>query len=315
MILEMLSSSLMQRALIVALLVGLAAPVVGTYLVQRKLTLLGDGIGHVALTGVALGWIGAGLAQATNRDAWAVPGAILASVVGALLIEWMRTRANSSGDVALALLFYGGIAGGVLLIGIAGGTTTNLNGYLFGSISTVTELDMWLTVGLALFIIAVGIGLRPALFTLCHDAEFARASGLPVGFLSVLISVTAALTVSVAMRVVGALLVSALMIVPVAISQMITRSFRATMALAMGIGVVVSISGLTITYVRPWSPGATIVLLAVGIYLIVAIIRPTIISVFHRNHIAEPHQLVDSDLVVLNSNKDSVSSRCQNNTY
>ncbi|MFC5369939.1 metal ABC transporter permease [Arcanobacterium bovis] len=298
MIIDMLSSTLMQRALVVAVLVGLAAPVVGTYLVQRKLTLLGDGIGHVALTGVALGWIGAGAAQATNRDAWAVPGAIIASVIGALAIEWMRNRAHSSGDVALALLFYGGIAGGVLLIGIAGGTTTNLNGYLFGSISTVTQTDMWLTVGLTIFILAVGIGLKPALFTLCHDAEYARASGLPVGLLSVLISVTAALTVSVAMRVVGALLVSALMIVPVAISQMVTRSFRATMFIAMALGITVSVSGLTITYVKPWSPGATIVLIAVGLYLIVAIIRPTIIAVFHRNNFVEPHQLLDSDVVI-----------------
>ncbi|MBM7825580.1 zinc transport system permease protein [Arcanobacterium pluranimalium] len=312
MIIDMLSSTLMQRALIVAVLVGLAAPIVGTYLVQRKLTLLGDGIGHVALTGVALGWIGAGAAQAANRDAWAVPGAIMASVIGALLIEWMRSRANSSGDVALALLFYGGIAGGVLLIGIAGGTTTNLNGYLFGSISTVTQLDMWLTVGLTLFIIAVGIGLKPALFTLCHDAEFARASGLPVALLSVLISVTAALTVSVAMRVVGALLVSALMIVPVAISQMITRSFRATMTIAMAIGVTVSVIGLTITYVKPWSPGATIILIAVGLYLIVAIIRPTIVSVLHQNRVAEPHQLLDSDVVVAHKEATNSPSACQN---
>lgn len=128
--LDFLSSPLMIRALIVAILVGLAAPVVGTYLVQRRLTLLGDGIGHIALTGVALGWLAANAAQATNRDAWAIPGAIIASIAGALLIEWMRRRGNSSADVALALVFYGGIAGGVILIGIAGGTTSNLTSYL-----------------------------------------------------------------------------------------------------------------------------------------------------------------------------------------
>lgn len=279
---EMLSSPLMQRALIVALLVGLAAPVVGTYLVQRRLTLLGDGIGHIALTGVALGWLAGSIAGITNKDAWAVPGAIIAAVVGALLIEWMRDHGHTSGDVALALLFYGGIAGGVLLIGIAGGTTSNLNSYLFGSISTVTKTDAWLTVILAIVVLAIGLGLRPALFTLCHDEEFARASGLPTKLLSVLISVTAALTVAVAMRVVGALMVSALMVVPVAVSQIVARSFRATMISAMAIGAIVSVTGLVITFFNPWSPGATIVLLAVGLYALTAITHPILERVWYR---------------------------------
>ncbi|ADH92422.1 metal ABC transporter permease [Arcanobacterium haemolyticum] len=277
--LDFLSSPLMVRAIIVAVLVGLAAPVVGTYLVQRRLTLLGDGIGHIALTGVAMGWLAANAADAANRDAWAVPGAIIASILGALLIEWMRNRGHSSGDVALALVFYGGIAGGVILIGIAGGTTSNLTSYLFGSISTVTELDVLLTIILCVVIGFIGLGLRPALFVLCHDEEHARASGLPTVFLSALIAVTAALTVSVAMRVVGALLVSALMIIPVAISHMISESFRATMHIAMAIGVVVATSGLITTYYYPWSPGATIVLYAVTLYLLVAIFRPAILGV------------------------------------
>ncbi|WP_216378967.1 metal ABC transporter permease [Arcanobacterium phocae] len=277
--LEFLASPLMVRALIVAVLVGLSAPVVGTYLVQRQLTLLGDGIGHIALTGVAMGWLAANAANAANRDAWAVPGAIVASVLGALLIEWMRNRGRSSADVALALVFYGGIAGGVILIGIAGGTTSTLTSYLFGSISTVTELDVALTVLLCIVILAIGLGLRPALFVLCHDEEHARASGLPTVFLSAVIAVTAALTVSVAMRVVGALLVSALMIIPVAISQIVMRSFRSTMNLAMGIGVIVAITGLITTYFYPWSPGATIVLYAVSLYVLVAAFRPAILVV------------------------------------
>ncbi|MFY9262804.1 MAG: metal ABC transporter permease [Actinomycetaceae bacterium] len=294
---EMLQSPLMVRAFVVAILVGLAAPVVGTYLVQRRLTLLGDGIGHIALTGVAMGWLAANAADAANKDAWAVPGAILFSVFGALLIEWMRGRGHASGDVALALLFYGGIAGGVFLMGIAGGTTSNLNSYLFGSISTVTRLDMILTIVLAVFVIGVGLGLKPALFTLAHDEEFAKAIGLPTSLLSALIAVTAALTVSVAMRVVGALLVSALMIVPVAITQLLARSFKATMSGAMVIGVLVAITGLTTTYYYPWSPGATIVLYAVGLYLLVAILRPLIFIAMGRfGHQRDPHPDLHPDM-------------------
>lgn len=283
MIYEMLSSPLMQRAFIVAILVGLTAPVIGTYLVQRRLTLLGDGIGHIALTGVALGWLAASAANAASVEAWAIPGAVVASVLGALGIEWMRSSGHTAGDVALAILFYGGIAGGVLLIGIAGGTTANLNAYLFGSISTVRESDVYWTFALTLFILAVGLGLRGPLFVLCLDEEHARASGLNVPLLSALVSVTAALTVSVSMRVVGALMVSALMIVPVAIAQLVAKSFRATMHIAMGVGVVVALAGLTTTYVKPWSPGATIVIYAIILYSIVAAIRPLASRLFTRN--------------------------------
>jgi zinc transport system permease protein len=117
----MLTDPLMQRALVAALLVGLSAPVVGTYLVQRKLSLLGDGIGHVALTGVALGWLVGSAMGLVPNDALAIPGAVVAAVIGSVAIELVRERGRTSGDLALALLFYGGIAGGVLLIGLAGG--------------------------------------------------------------------------------------------------------------------------------------------------------------------------------------------------
>lgn len=272
----MLDSNLMQRALVIALLVGAAAPVIGTYLVQRRLALLGDGIGHVALTGVAMGWLAGAAAGSSSVEVWAVPGAIVASIAGALLIEYVREKGKSSADVALALLFYGGIAGGVLLIGLAGGTSANLTGYLFGSISTVDHLDVWLTVGLTALILGVGLGLRPALFALCHDEEFARASGLPVRALNILVAVTAALTVAISMRVVGVLLVSALMIVPVASAQLVARSFRHTMGVAMVLGGTVCVVGLSITYFHPLSPGATITMLSIGLYASLAVIRPVI---------------------------------------
>ena len=272
----MLASPLMQRALMVAVLVGISAPVMGTYLVQRRLALLGDGIGHVALTGVAMGWLAGSAAGLTPHDLLAVPGAVIAAIIGAVLIELVREKGKTSGDVALALLFYGGIAGGVLLIGLAGGTAANLTGYLFGSISTVTELDVWLTAALAVLILGIGLGLRPALFALSHDEEFARATGLPIRALNILVAVLAALTVSVSMRVVGVLLVSALMIVPVAIAQLTARSFRATMTTAMVVGAIVCVTGLSITYFHRLSPGATIVVLAIGVYAFVALLRPLI---------------------------------------
>lgn len=270
---SLLSDPLMQRALLVALLVGVSAPVIGTYLVQRRLSLLGDGIGHVALTGVALGWLVGAATGLVPDDALAVPGAVVASVLGAVVIEAVRERTRGGGDVALALLFYGGIAGGVLLIGLAGGTSANLVGYLFGSISTVSTGDVALTVGLCALILGVGLGLRPAIFAVSHDTEFARAAGLPVRALNVVSAVVAALTVTVSMRVVGLLLVSALMIVPVAVAQLVARSFTTTMRLAMVLGTAVCVAGLSVTYWVPIAPGATIVVLAIGVYLVVLLTR------------------------------------------
>jgi zinc transport system permease protein len=261
----------MQRSLAAALLVGLAAPVVGTYLVQRRLSLLGDGIGHVALTGVALGWLAGGALALTPQDGLALPGAVLAALGGAVLIEFLSERGTTNGDVALAILFYGGIAGGVLLIGVAGGTNANLMAYLFGSIATVSAADLLLTAVLSALVLGVGVGLRPALFTASQDPEFAQASGLPVRALNIAVAAIAALTVTVAMRVVGVLLVSALMIVPVATAQVVSRSFRRTMTLAMAIGVAVCLTGLTLTYWQNLSPGATIVVLAIVVYATVAL--------------------------------------------
>ncbi|MET7330039.1 metal ABC transporter permease [Nonomuraea sp. NPDC005650] len=254
---DLLQEQLFQLALVAALLVGLCAPAVGTFIVQRRLALLGDGIGHVALTGVALGFL-TGTAPVLT--------AVIVSVVGAVAIELVRARGRTSGDVALALLFYGGIAGGVMLMGIApGGSNAKLNSYLFGAIASVTVQDIWVIAALAVAVIAVVVVFGRELFVLCQDEEMAKASGLPVRFLSLLIAVTAALTVVIAMRVVGLLLVSALMVIPVATSQQLTRGFRTTMGLAMLFGVLAAVGGLLAsTYSTKVPPGAAIVLLALA---------------------------------------------------
>ncbi|MFO7243729.1 MAG: metal ABC transporter permease [Actinomycetes bacterium] len=266
---SLLSDPLVQRMLLVGVLVGVATPIVGTYLVQRRMALLGDGIGHVALAGVAAGWLAGSAADLVQRDALAVPGAIVFAVAAAVVMERMRAR-GAAADVVLAVLFYGGIATGVLLISAAGGSSANLLGYLFGSISTVTWPDVWVTVALAGLIIAAGLGLRPALFAVTHDEEFARASGLPARLLTTLVAILAAVTITVAMRVVGVLLVSALMILPVAIAQQLTHSFARTMGLAMAIGAALTLTGVGITLEHDLQPGALIVVLGVLAYIAVS---------------------------------------------
>ena len=255
-----LAPDFMQRALLAAFLVGLAAPMVGVFLVQRRLSLIGDGMGHVALAGVAVGVV---TAQAP------VLTAMVFAVVAAVVIELVRARGRTSGDVALAVMFYGGIALGVVVLGKAeGGTNTNLDYYLFGAISTTTPNDIRVFAALALVVVAVTWALRPRLFAVANDEEYARATGMRVTALNITLSVLTAVTVVVAMRVVGLLLISALMIVPNATAQLVAGSFRSAIRMAVVIGVVCSVGGVTTSYYADTPPGGTIVLLAIALFLV-----------------------------------------------
>ena len=260
---SMLDYDFMQRALIAALLVGLAAPAVGVFLVQRRMALMGDGIGHVALTGVALGFL---LGTAPVLTAVGV------AAIGAVVIELVRQHGRTSGDVALALMFYGGIAGGVLLISLSeGGSNANLLAYLFGSLTAVSPADLAVITVLSGLLLLTLLLLGREMFAVCHDEEFARVAGLPVRALNVLLAVMAAVTVTVAMRVVGLLLISALMVVPVATAQQLVRGFRATVLLALALGVAASLGGVTGSWYAGTAPGAMIVVVALGGFAVAAV--------------------------------------------
>ncbi|AXI77490.1 metal ABC transporter permease [Peterkaempfera bronchialis] len=277
---EMLSTDFMRRALLAALLIGITAPAVGLYLVQRRQAIMGDGIGHVALTGVSLGFL------LNTSPVWM---ATLVAAAGAVLMELIRARGRTRGDIALAMLFYGGMAGGALIIKLApNGSMANLTTYLWGSILTVSAGDILTITLLAVFVIAMTVGLRRQLFAICQDEEFARVTGLPVRLLNLLLAVTAAVTVTVAMRVVGLLLVSALMVVPVAAAQQVTRSFAATQALAVGVGVAVSLTGTTASYYQDLPPGPTIVVLAMVVFGLIGLVAMPLARRRHRAGTADP---------------------------
>lgn len=244
-------------------LTGVMAPAIGTYLVQRRLSLIGDGIGHVALTGVGVGLL---------LDRSPVLTAVVVAALGAVAVELVRERGRTSGDVALAILFYGGISGGVVLVSLAAGKgNRSLLSYLFGSPLTTSRSDLRDIAVLAVAVLAMALLLRPWLFAVCHDEEYARVSGLPVRALNLALAVLTAVTVTAAMRTVGLLLVSALMVVPVATAQRISRGFATTMAYAMALGVAASASGLWLAWRINSAPGATIVLVAIGGFVVVTL--------------------------------------------
>ncbi|WP_292607313.1 metal ABC transporter permease [Nocardioides sp. REDSEA-S30_B4] len=277
---ELLTLPFMQRALLAAVFTGLAAPAVGTYIVQRRLALMGDGIGHVAVTGVALGLL------TGASPTWTAVGV---AVIGAILIEVIRERGHTNGDVALALLFYGGLAGGVLITGLAGQSAARLQTYLFGSITTISVADVVVTMVLAAVVVVVCLGLSPQLFAVAQDQEFARVAGLNVRFYNILVAVLAAVSVTVAMRTVGLLLVSALMVVPVATAQQLTRSFRTTLGAAMLLGLGASVGGLLVSAFASSradvAPGPSIVLLALAGFVVT---WPVGLWLRRRQHLTEP---------------------------
>jgi len=259
---NLLHYAFMRRALVAALLVGLAAPAVGIFLVQRRLALIGDGLGHIAVTGVALGLV-------LNRAP--VPIALFTAVTGAVGVELIRARGEQSAEIALAILFYGGIGGGVVLASQAPGGSRNLTQYLFGSLVTTSSGDLVTFAVLAVGVVGTALVLGGALFSVSNDDEFARASGLPVMRLNLLLAALSAFTVVVSMRIVGVLLVSALMVVPVAAAQLVARSFRSTFVIGLAIGVAVSVSGVVVSFYSDTPPGGTIVLFAIGIFAVLLI--------------------------------------------
>ena len=253
----------MRLAFAAGAVVGVLAPAVGFFLVQRRMSLIGDGIGHVAFAGVAFGYL-IGISP--------VATALVASVIGAIVVEWLRANRRTAGDQALALLFYTGIALGVVLISAAGALNANLFSFLFGSILTVRS---W----------------RPDACRRPRDRRArvdrsavprsgrsgsrrgrSQVSGVPVGLLNVLLAGLAGVTIALSMRIVGILLIAALMVLPVTAASRLARSVSSTLAVAMIVGLLSVFVGLTVSYYADLAPGGAIVLTAAGAFALAALV-------------------------------------------
>jgi zinc transport system permease protein len=255
----MFESEFMRLAFATGAVVGVLAPAVGFFLVQRRMSLIGDGIGHMAFAGVALGYL---------LDISPVATALAASVAAAVCVEWLRARRRTAGDQALALIFYTGIAAGVVLVSAAGALDVDLFAFLFGSILTVTRDDLVLVAALGGVGLATIAVLYRALAAVVLDEEGARVAGIPIGRLNVLIAALAALTVALSMRVVGILLIAALMVLPVIAATRVAWSMGSTVLLSSALGLASVLGGLTIAYYADLPPGGTIVLLAAGAFAV-----------------------------------------------
>jgi len=263
--LELLSYTFMQRALIAGALIGALCAVIGVYVVLKGLSFIGAGIAHASFGGVALGFL-----LGVNP--------VLAAVVFCLLTAWgiglVSRKGQIKEDTAVGIFFASTMALGILLIGLMRGYNVDLFGYLFGSILAVTPQDVWATIGLGAVVLGVvGLLFKELLF-ITFDPEMAEVTGVPAGKLYFLLLSLIAVTVVVSIKVVGIILVSALIVTPAAAAYQLTEDFRRMVALSVVFGVGSTVGGLLLSYWLNTASGATIVLLATLAFFVAAMCSP-----------------------------------------
>ncbi|UFJ40565.1 metal ABC transporter permease [Brevibacillus humidisoli] len=250
------------------LLIGLICPVLGTFLIVRRLSMMADGLSHVTLSGVAAGML---LSKKVSLFSGVNPlfFGMLFSVLGSLFIERLRKVYKAYQDLAIPITLSAGLGLFTVLISMADGFNADLYSYLFGKIVTVTIEDLFALIGVASAVLITVWLIYKELFTVSFDEEFARVSGVSYRWINLWFMILVALTIAASMRIVGVLLISALITLPVAASLQLATSFRQAILLAILFAETAVLSGLYVAYLLDWASGGTIVLAAVLILLVV----------------------------------------------
>jgi len=257
--LDLFSHGFIQRALVAGCFIAVLCSVLGTFLVLRRLSLIGDGLAHVTFGGVAVG-----LLFGAYPFYVAIP-IVMASALGILkLID----KARLYGDAAIGIVSSLGIAGGILIASAAGGFNIDLFSYLFGNILAISRVEVWTSVLLCFCLIVVIALYYHELLAITFDEESAKASGIKTARINRILVLLTALTVVLAMKVVGIMLVSALLIIPPVTALQFARGFRTTIVISCLTGIVAVLAGVTISFVLDLPAGASIVIVSFGIFLV-----------------------------------------------
>tara|TARA_Y100001936_G_scaffold252348_1_gene311620 strand:- start:336 stop:1253 length:918 start_codon:yes stop_codon:yes gene_type:complete len=287
---EIFQYEFMNRAIIASFLVGATAPAFGVFLVLRRLSLIADTLAHVALAGVAIALI---------TKAFAPLIALAATTTAAVSIEELRIRRLLPGDAALAVFLYGSLASAVVVISLADGFNSSLFSYLFGSVLSVTSRDLWWMAVLSIVIIMFMLMFSSELAQITFDPDLARINGVKVHLLNLGLAVLTGATITVSMRIVGVLLVGALIVVPVLISLRLTHGMTRTVITSSMVGIIVAVTGMIIAYYADIAPGGSVVLTAILLLVLVEtitfatrifkrkVVHPTIGE--HHAHSHETH--------------------------
>lgn len=262
--LEIFTYGFMVRALLAGALIALTLPLLGSFLVAKRYSLIADSLAHVSLAGV-----GAGLLLQTSPVYFALPVAVL----GALLLEWLRQKRHMSGEVSLALLMSGGLALAIVLASLSSGGRVDFTSYLFGSIATTTWQDVAFLAGAGVLVACfVGRYYRSLVFA-AFDEQGAKIAGHKVALQQyVMVAITAGMVV-LSLRVVGGLLISALLVIPVVTASQIAKSFRATLFLSVLFALIAVVVGILIAFYAGIAAGGAIVLSALCLLAIVMLMK------------------------------------------
>ena len=256
---ELFSYAFMQRAFLAGLGVSVTCAILGVFLVLRRDAMIGHGLAHVTFGGVALGMV---------LNMAPMPVALGVAILSALGILKLKERAELYGDTAIGIISSLGMALGIFLVSLAGGFNLDLFGYLFGNVLAIDPGEVWVAFLLALAVLATVAFFYQELLFLTFDSESARASGVRVGRLDSLMAVLTAVTVVVGMKVVGILLISALLVIPAAAALQVARNFKGAMALSAALAVVSAAVGLIAAFFLDWPPSGTIVLVSGVLFVI-----------------------------------------------
>ena len=260
---EILQYGFMQRAFLVGILLAVIIPCIGVIVVFKRLSLIGDALSHTSLAGVALGLI-----IGINP----IIGAMAVSLVAAFSIEAIRKKIPRYSELSIAIV----LSVGVGLAGVLSGfvkNAANFNSFLFGSIVAISDFETALVVGISILVFLAFIFLYKELFYIAFDEQAAELSGVPVRLVNTIFTILTAVTVSVASRTVGALIVSSLMVVPVATAMVMARSYKQTVIWSVIYAVAATIIGLFVSYYAEIKPGGTIVLTAVALFLLALVTK------------------------------------------
>ncbi len=250
---DILQYDFMRRALIIGIIVSLNCSTIGLFLVLRRFSMVGDTISHVALAGVALGMV---------TGIYPIYSAITVSIVASIGIEKLRKAYSEYSELALSIVLAGGIGVASLLISLDQANTNGIMSYLFGSIALVTAKDLKMIAIMGTIILVMVIFLYRALFYITFDEESAKYAGIKVNRINIFFSILIALTITISMRIVGILLVSSLMVLPVATSLQVAKSFRGAMIYSNIFGIFAVISGLIVSFYLDLAPGGSIVMIS-----------------------------------------------------
>ncbi|MCM3122431.1 MULTISPECIES: metal ABC transporter permease [unclassified Mesobacillus] len=257
----------LQNAFLTGMIIGVIAPLLGVFIVVRRLSLIADALSHVTLAGIAASlllekkfMVFSGLNPLYMGMAF--------SVGGSLFIEKLRTVYKHYQELAIPIILSGGIGLGVIFISLADGFNTDLFSYLFGSVSAVSRADLWTILIISILVIALVALLYKELFLLSFDEEYARATGIAAKSLHFIFIVMVALVIAASMRIVGILLVSSLMTLPVAASIRFAKGFKQTIFFSILFGEISVLGGLFLSYYMDLAPGGTIVMISVFILVL-----------------------------------------------